>query len=89
MDLHKSRRICFAAERLLQVLSNKNPKLVIDAYKDATRLPYTYLFMDFTQKKTEDFLRTIASFTSKFCEILIFKSHFEYIHEWIEKNDCV
>ena len=34
----------------------KNPKLVIDAYKDATRLPYSYLFMDFTQK-TEDFLR--------------------------------
>ena len=34
----------------------KNPKLVIDAYKDATRSPYSYLFMDFTQK-TEDFLR--------------------------------
>ena len=34
----------------------KNPKLVTDAYNDATRLPYTYLFMDFTQK-TEDFLR--------------------------------
>ena len=34
----------------------KNPKLVTDAYYDATRSPYGYLFMDFTQE-TEDFLR--------------------------------
>ena len=34
----------------------KNPKLVIEAYNDATRFPYNYLLMDFTQK-TPDFLR--------------------------------
>ena len=34
----------------------KNPKLVIEAFKDATKFPYTYLLMDFTQK-TPDFLR--------------------------------
>ena len=47
-----TRQINFIAQRSYA----KNPKLVIEAYNDATRFPYTYLLMDFTQK-TPDFLR--------------------------------
>ena len=34
----------------------KNPKLITDAYYDATKMAYGYLFLDFTQE-TDDFLR--------------------------------